>query len=99
MLAAVRLQAGSEAWRKDGGQFVPYPASWLRAGQWDDEPDKRPRGRIAEQDPHVETGVDWFEECTRLHNRACNGRSAHALQLVLDEDRAQRKAVGALAPN
>ena len=24
-------------WYKDNGQFIPYPASWLRAGGWDDE--------------------------------------------------------------
>ena len=24
-------------WRKDNGQFIPYPASWLNSGSWDDE--------------------------------------------------------------
>ena len=24
-------------WKKDSGQFIPHPASWLRAGGWDDE--------------------------------------------------------------
>lgn len=24
-------------WSKDGGQFIPHPATWLRARQWDDE--------------------------------------------------------------
>ena len=27
----------SRDWRKDGGQFIPYPASWLNRGGWDDE--------------------------------------------------------------
>ena len=27
----------SKEWRKDNGQFIPYPASWLNAGGWDDE--------------------------------------------------------------
>lgn len=26
-------------WTKDGGKFTPYPASWLRAKGWEDEPD------------------------------------------------------------
>jgi hypothetical protein len=26
-----------EQWRKDGGVFIPYPATWLRAWGWDDE--------------------------------------------------------------
>ncbi len=27
---------GSPEWLKDKGQFIPYPASWLNAGGWDD---------------------------------------------------------------
>jgi len=27
----------SPDWNKDGGQFVPYPATWLNGGGWDDE--------------------------------------------------------------
>jgi len=27
----------SPEWRKDGGQYIPYPATWLRRGGWDDE--------------------------------------------------------------
>jgi hypothetical protein len=24
-------------WRKDGGQFIPNPATWLNQGRWDDQ--------------------------------------------------------------
>ena len=27
----------SEQWQKDGGQFIPYPATWLNQERWDDE--------------------------------------------------------------
>lgn len=27
----------SEQWRKDNGQFIPYPSTWLRAKGWEDE--------------------------------------------------------------
>jgi hypothetical protein len=37
LLAAVEAQKQSEQWLKDGGTFIPYPASWLRAERWDDE--------------------------------------------------------------
>lgn len=37
MLSALSRQAASEQWRKDGGQFVPYPATWLNARRWEDE--------------------------------------------------------------
>lgn len=36
MLAAVSVQAASEQWRRDGGQFVPNPATWLNQGRWKD---------------------------------------------------------------
>ena len=39
MLAAIAVQSKSAQWLKDGGQFVPYPATWLNDGCWqDDEP-------------------------------------------------------------
>ncbi|MGB8422215.1 replication protein [Paraburkholderia sp.] len=27
-------------WRRDGGKYIPYPASWLNAKGWTDEPDQ-----------------------------------------------------------
>ena len=35
--AALQRACASPDWRKDGGQFVPYPATWLRARCWEDE--------------------------------------------------------------
>jgi hypothetical protein len=37
ILAAVENARESVQWRKDEGQFIPYPASWLRARGWEDE--------------------------------------------------------------
>jgi uncharacterized protein YdaU (DUF1376 family) len=37
MLNALGEQSRSEAWVKDGGQFVPNPATWLNQGRWQDE--------------------------------------------------------------
>lgn len=37
MLAAIAEQADSDKWRKDGGQFIPNPATWLNQGRWQDE--------------------------------------------------------------
>ena len=37
LLAAIEDQKKSEEWLKENGQFIPYPASWLRAGSWADE--------------------------------------------------------------
>ena len=38
MLETLRVQCQQLDWLKDGGQFIPYPASWLRAARWEDEP-------------------------------------------------------------
>ena len=37
ILAAVECAKASVQWRKDEGQFIPYPASWLRARGFEDE--------------------------------------------------------------
>ena len=30
-------QVVCEAWVKDGGQFIPHPATWLNGKRWEDE--------------------------------------------------------------
>jgi hypothetical protein len=37
MLAAIAWQSKTEDWMKDGGKFIPYPATWLNDGRWNDE--------------------------------------------------------------
>lgn len=37
ILQAIERAKSFAQWRKDGGQFIPYPASWLRARGWEDE--------------------------------------------------------------
>lgn len=37
MLASIARLKQTRDWQKDGGQFIPYPASWLNAGGWNDE--------------------------------------------------------------
>jgi hypothetical protein len=55
MLQTLSWQTESDQWRRDDGQYIPNPASWLRGERWDDEPMKveppKPKGRlsIAEQ--------------------------------------------------
>ena len=38
ILTALEVQAQSADWLKDGGKFIPYPATWLNGRRWDDEP-------------------------------------------------------------
>ena len=39
MLAALEKQKRSLDWKRDGGQYIPYPASWLNGKRWEDEAD------------------------------------------------------------
>lgn len=36
MLAAIAQQAASEQWQREGGQFIPMPATWLNGRRWED---------------------------------------------------------------
>ena len=38
MHAALRWQKRSPDWTRDAGQYIPHPATWLNARQWEDEP-------------------------------------------------------------
>jgi hypothetical protein len=37
IMAAVEDQKGWPTWTKDGGQYIPYPATWLNDCHWEDE--------------------------------------------------------------
>ena len=44
VLAALELQKGSQQWQRDGGRYVPHPATWLNQGRWQDEVDTSGNG-------------------------------------------------------
>ena len=37
ILASVQRSCDSPDWRKDGGQYIPYPATYLNGRRWEDE--------------------------------------------------------------
>ncbi len=37
ILEAVEFQGNSDQWKRDGGQYIPNPATWLNQGRWEDE--------------------------------------------------------------
>lgn len=37
MILSVEAAKETKGWIKDGGQFIPYPATWLNAKGWEDE--------------------------------------------------------------
>lgn len=36
MMQALEKQKASADWQKDGGQFIPYPTTWLNGERWED---------------------------------------------------------------
>ena len=38
ILKALAWQTREEQWNRDGGQYIPLPASWLRGERYEDEP-------------------------------------------------------------
>lgn len=40
ILHALEQQKLSAQWQRDNGQYIPYPATWLNGGRWEDEPEK-----------------------------------------------------------
>jgi hypothetical protein len=37
IMASVMAHRASDQWTKDGGQFIPHPATWLNQRRWEDE--------------------------------------------------------------
>ena len=37
MLTAIAKQKNTDQWKKENGQFIPNPATWLNQGRWQDE--------------------------------------------------------------
>lgn len=38
MLKAIEAAKQSPQWQRDGGQYIPYPATWLNQERWEDSP-------------------------------------------------------------
>ena len=36
LMASLEWWKSQSSWTKDGGKFIPYPASWLNGGHWED---------------------------------------------------------------
>lgn len=49
MLAAIAAQKNSSQWQRDGGQYIPNPATWLNQERWEDEPNGPGQSKPAAQ--------------------------------------------------
>lgn len=46
MLQAISTQKQSEQWTKDGGKFIPHPATWLNQHRWEDTTEEKPKMKV-----------------------------------------------------
>jgi len=56
ILAALEWQRTSDQWRKEGGQFIPNPQTYLNQARWNDEPSG---GRSQQRVFHDLSGMDY----------------------------------------
>lgn len=63
ILAAVEQKKGTVDWIKEGGKFVPLPASWLNARRWEDETPKE-----------AQISVKAMNKILDIYNEVCQGR-------------------------
>lgn len=72
MVAAVQKQKQTSQWKENGGQFIPYPSTWLNQHRWEDEikgckPENpainyQQRDYSGEQDAAMERLMNWVKE-------------------------------------
>ena len=48
LLASIEWWKTQDGWKKDGGKFIPYPATWLNRGSWEDSMENGSSGGLAE---------------------------------------------------
>jgi hypothetical protein len=65
MMAALEWQVLQPQWTKDGGQYVPYPSSYLRAERWEDEMPAHLRPRERRCQYGHQPPCDTWQDCTR----------------------------------
>ena len=56
LLDALEVMCWSDKWRKNDGEFIPYPATWLRADGWEDRPVKV-IPMLSKEDQNMSMGV------------------------------------------
>lgn len=70
IMAALEQHKRSDQWNRDGGQYIPYPATWLNQRRWEDEgitptqpepPKKREYREIRDENGEV-VSVSFLED-------------------------------------
>ena len=62
MLMAITAWSKSEQWTKDGGQFIPHPATWINGRRWEDELPKAAGAQMKTVTAQAYNQRDYTEE-------------------------------------
>ena len=87
MLSALEHQCRMTDWTKDGGKFIPLPATWLHGHRWDDEIGT---GTDPERDRKLGpsyTPGDWWLSCQ--HQPKCETGPMHRQREAIDSLKGQ----------
>lgn len=63
ILESVAAHRRTDQWRKDGGQYIPLPATWLNQRRWEDEPEPA-------LEPEDQLDPDTLEALRRVNDSA-----------------------------
>lgn len=73
MLNSVEKFKKTDGWKKDGGQYIPYPATWLNNKRWEDSveiPDvKNTSDKYADEPPLEELYAKWSNDAIEEEKR------------------------------
>jgi hypothetical protein len=61
IVKAIETQKKCSQWIRDGGQYIPHPATWINGGQWMDEEEAHPlSGKVSDKTiQNVEMLKEW----------------------------------------
>lgn len=77
LIAAVEAQMQSQQWQREGGRYIPNPATWLNQGRWEDS-------LPAAQQDYGRAG-EGFQH----HGQAISPMMREAAQRLMDEEAAE----------
>jgi hypothetical protein len=84
VLQAIEKQKQTFEWKKNGGQFIPYPASWLNGRRWEDE--LRPNLPVT-SGPTLEQQADYEAKMAKQRAEAERNQRAEEASRKLREER------------
>ncbi len=63
LIDAVNTQKQSHQWTKNGGEYIPNPATWLNQGRWEDSlpPAESTKGVIAHTEAHSTDQLEYLK--------------------------------------